>query len=279
MKRKLPQQTVGAKPDSKFSVSISALNRWNPGIKAAVDEGNSISIMGVIGEDFMGEGITVKSISNQLRRIGNNDVVININSPGGDFFEGLAIYNLLREHPKDVTVNILGLAASAASTIAMGGDTVKIARAGFLMIHNAWAIAMGDKHDLRDVADYLDPLDKAYAEILTARAGMDRKTVLDMMDKETWFSGEKAVSLKLADELLASDASKSGARQEFESNLSIRTLDTILAKSGVTRSERNKLFKSLTTTRDAGDDGTRDAAMQQELGALTSYFQSIKCEV
>ncbi|MFT2622165.1 head maturation protease, ClpP-related, partial [Escherichia coli] len=74
------------------------------------------------------------------------------NSPGGDMFEGLAIYNLLREHEGEVNVKVLGLAASAGSVIAMAGDTVQIARAGFLMIHNAWVVAMGNRNDLRELA-------------------------------------------------------------------------------------------------------------------------------
>ncbi|MBN0106041.1 Clp protease ClpP, partial [Pseudomonas aeruginosa] len=90
-----------------------------------------------IGYDWWtGEGVTAKRIAGALRAIGGDvDVTVNINSPGGDVFEGLAIYNLLREHKGKVTVRVLGLAASAASFIAMAADEVKIARAGFLMIH------------------------------------------------------------------------------------------------------------------------------------------------
>lgn len=71
------------------------------------------------------------------------DVTVNINSPGGDMFEGLAIYNLLREYQGKVTVKVLGIAASAASVIAMAGDDIQIGRGAFLMIHNCWVVAMG----------------------------------------------------------------------------------------------------------------------------------------
>lgn len=88
----------------------------------------------------MGEGVTAKRISAALRAIGEQDIVVNLNSPGGDMFEGLAIYNLLRAHSGKVTVNILGIAASAASIIAMAGDEIKMGRGAFLMIHNCWAM-------------------------------------------------------------------------------------------------------------------------------------------
>lgn len=106
----------------------------------------------------MGRGVTAKRISAALRAIGNNDVVVNINSPGGDMFEGLAIYNLLRSHSGKVTVNILGIAASAASIIAMAGDEVQMGRGAFLMIHNCWAVGVGNRHDFAKLANDLAPL-------------------------------------------------------------------------------------------------------------------------
>ncbi|WP_034085582.1 head maturation protease, ClpP-related, partial [Pseudomonas aeruginosa] len=111
-------------------------------------------------------------IAGALRAIGGDvDVTVNINSPGGDVFEGLAIYNLLREHKGKVTVNIIGLAASAASFIAMAGDEIRIGRAAFLMIHNAWLIAMGNRNDLREIADWLEPFDMTLADIYAQRTG------------------------------------------------------------------------------------------------------------
>ena len=126
----------------------SAMERWNGGIKAAKSDDNSISVFDVIGADWYGDGVTASRIAAALRAIGGADVTVNINSPGGDMFEGLAIYNLLREYDGKVTVKVLGLAASAASIIAMAGDEVQIGRGAFLMIHNCWVYAMGNRHDL-----------------------------------------------------------------------------------------------------------------------------------
>ena len=136
----------------------TALDRWQPGVQAAADTDNSISSYDVIGEDFWtGEGVTVKRIDAALRKIGNRDVVVNINSPGGDVFEGIAIYNRLREHPAQVHVRVLGLAASAASIIAMAGDKIEVGEAAFIMIHNAWVMAVGNRHDMAEVAAFLEP--------------------------------------------------------------------------------------------------------------------------
>ncbi|MBN8956897.1 MAG: Clp protease ClpP, partial [Rhizobiales bacterium] len=160
--RDLPRATFNVRSDVRSLPAPKALDRWRPSVQAkAADADNTISILDVIGEDFWtGEGVTVNRVTAALRSIGNRDVVVNINSPGGDFFEGLAIYNVLRDHPAKVTVKVLGIAASAASVIAMAGDEVLIARAGFMMIHNTWIIAMGDRNDLREVADWLEPFDQ-----------------------------------------------------------------------------------------------------------------------
>src|SRR5690606_15536984 len=132
-------------PDRRVSAFTTdgALSRWNPGVRAAAEDSEtSITIYDVIGEDYWtGGGVTVSRIDGALRKIGNRDVTVFINSPGGDVFEGIAIYNRLREPPANVTVKIMGLAASAASIIAMAGDRIEIGTASFLMVHNAWVVA------------------------------------------------------------------------------------------------------------------------------------------
>src|SRR5690606_15957176 len=174
-KRALPGVPMGRpQMDVHSHISPRAMERWDPAIRAAAEEDDerTISMFDVIGQDFWtGEGVTTKRIAAALRNMGAGPVTVNVNSPGGDMFEGLAIYNLLREHKGEVTVKVLGLAASAASVIAMAGDTVQVARAGFLMIHNAWVCACGNRHDMRDIADTLEPFDRAMADIYAARTG------------------------------------------------------------------------------------------------------------
>ena len=184
-----------------------AIDRWNPGVKAAAEGEASISIYEIIGEDpWTGGGVTVKRVDGALRSIGaNKDVTVNINSPGGDVFEGIAIYNRLREHQGRVNVKVLGLAASAASIIAMAGDNIEIGASSFLMIHNAWVLAVGNRHDMREIADFLEPFDRALADVYVARAKQELADVQAAMDSETWFNGSQAVELGYADALLAAD--------------------------------------------------------------------------
>lgn len=264
MKRQgLPRANISVRSDMRTALSPQALDRWAPGVRAAGDAANEIAIFDVIGVDFWtGDGVTAKRVAAQLKAIGDAAVTVNINSPGGDFFEGLAIYNLLREHPGDVSVNVLGMAASAASVIAMAGDTVRIARAGFLMIHNTWVIAAGDQHALREVADWLIPFDQASAELYAARSGQKVADVQAMLDRETWLKGEEAVAKGFADDLLASDAVDSvSVDAAARSTPAAHKLNEILAKAGVPRSERRQLIMALKgDTQNAVAAGTQNAA-------------------
>jgi len=221
----------------------SAMDRWNGGIKAAKSDENSISVFDVIGADWYGDGVTASRIAAALRSIGGADVTVNINSPGGDMFEGLAIYNLLREYEGKVTVKVLGLAASAASIIAMAGDEVQIGRGAFLMIHNCWVYAMGNRHDLQQIAADMMPFDKAMNDIYGARTGLDAATIDAMMDAETYIGGSDAVEKGFADRLLAADEIADG---DDSPAAALRKLDAMLAKTDAPRSERRKLLKALT---------------------------------
>ncbi|MFJ5159453.1 head maturation protease, ClpP-related [Pantoea sp. NPDC088449] len=221
----------------------SAMDRWNGGIKAAKSDENSISVFDVIGVDWYGDGVTASRIAAALRSIGGADVTVNINSPGGDMFEGLAIYNLLREYEGKVTVKVLGLAASAASIIAMAGDEVQIGRGAFLMIHNCWVYAMGNRHDLQQIAADMVPFDKAMNDIYGARTGLDTATIDAMMDAETYIGGSDAVDKGFADRLLSADEI---ADDDDSPAAALRKLDAMLAKTDAPRSERRKLLKALT---------------------------------
>lgn len=251
--RTLPALDLGVVAASAIELSATALARWDETIQAAdTSADNVISIMGTIGEDIWGEGITARRVANSLRAIGARDVVANINSPGGNMFEGLAIYNVFRQHPHKVTINVLGVAASAASVIAMAGDEINVAKAGFLMIHNANVPDAGNRHDKREIADKLEQFDSAMAGLYADRTGMARAKIAAMMDDETFMTGEEAVAQKFADALLPGDAVKHGPKAEMSA---LRRLDAALAKGDrMPRAERRALFQELTAKPRAGDD-------------------------
>lgn len=245
--RNLPELKAERLPTiCAFEPDADAIDRWNAGIMAASQSTeNTISILDIIGEDYWtGNGVTSKRVAAALRAIGDQEVYVDLNSPGGDFFEGVAIYNALRAHPKKVTVRILGLAASAASVIAMAGDEIQIGKAGFLMVHNAWVVAVGNRHDLAEAAKTMEPFDDAMATVYSERAGVKKAKAAEWMDNETWFNGEQAVDAGLADEFLpadqvAEDSVKSTAAKSINAT---RRVEALLAKSGIPRDERRSLI-------------------------------------
>lgn len=277
--RKLPSAKINVRPGLRSELAPAALDRWNSSVKSAADDAdNTISILDPIGEDWFGDGVTAKRISAALRNIGKKDVVVSINSPGGDYFEGLAIYNLLREHPAKVTVKIVGIAASAASVIAMAADEVQIARAGFIMIHNTWVVAVGDRHALRDVADWLEPFDVTATDIYAARTGLDEKEIGRMLDRETWIGGADAVDKGFADSLLSADEIESKANNSIASRqqAAAHKFDTLLARANVPRSERRELLQALKGGMPGATvTGMQDAAVLAEVSDLLASIKSI----
>jgi ATP-dependent protease ClpP protease subunit len=274
----LPQAFLGQNPRVRSDFSAGVINRWNPDVRLAGEESDaSISILDPIGSDWFGEGVTVKRIQAALRAIGDREVTVLINSPGGDYFEGLAIYNALREHKQAVHVKILGLAASAASVIAMAGDSIKIARAGFLMIHNAWVIAAGDRHAMREVADWLEPFDAAAVDIYAARSGLDPAEIAKMLDRETWIGGQAAVDQGFADDLLPSDQLDASARQEAGRSLRAeKKFEILAARAGLSRSEGREILAGLKVGKlDAAQNGKPDAAVLQEVQGLLERLKQI----
>lgn len=252
--KNLPAAPMG-RPSASVRSEIlpRAFERWNPGLRAAVaeeEQDRSISIYDAIGYDYWtGEGVTARRVASALRTLGAGPVTVNVNSPGGDMFEGLAIYNLLREHKGDVTVKVLGVAASAASIIAMAGDTVQIARAAFFMVHNSWVIAAGNRNDLRETADWLEPFDAAMADIYVARTGADTKAITKLMDAESWIGGSAAIEQGFADELLPSDQVGQGdAKTQAHA---ARRLEAALRASGIPKSEAMRLISEFKSS--AGD--------------------------
>ncbi len=270
--RQLPEiraeRRLGA---AQFDMRPDALERWEPEVRAAGNDANSISIYDSIGENWEGTGVTVKRISAALRAIGEKDVVVNINSPGGDFFEGVAIYNLLREHQGRVTVQVMGLAASAASVIAMAGDEILMGDGSFLMIHNAWAVAIGNRHDMADAAKLLEPFDTAMAKVYAARSGVTEAEAARMMDEETWIGAAQAVEDGFADGLLDGAAATKDAKQASGGRKALALVEAAMAKAGHSRSMRRDTLKSLFNGKPSAAEpakpsaGIEDAALLQNL--------------
>lgn len=159
-----------------------------------------VSIDGPIGQDWYGDGITAKRFRADLTALGDvSEILVRINSPGGEVFDGFSIYNALKEHKAKVRVHIDGLAASIASVIAMAGDEIQMGVGAMFMVHSPWTIAMGDADNMRATADMLDKVSVGLVDAYVARTSQSRKTVEGWMDGETWFTRDEAVAAGLAD--------------------------------------------------------------------------------
>lgn len=153
-----------------------------------------IWLYGPVGETMWGDGISARSFSKELAALNGVDQIdLHVNSEGGSVFEGLAIYNLLKNHKARVVVSIDGWAASIASVIALAGDEIRIAANGWMMIHNPSGMAWGDSAEMRKTADLLDQIKGSLVDTYIARTGKSEKDVVAWMDEETWFDARAAV--------------------------------------------------------------------------------------
>lgn len=168
-------------------------------------EGDSAELLfyGPIAEEsWWGDEVTPRQFADDLKALGNvGSIRVRMHSPGGDVFAAHAIHSQLKAHPAKVTVYIDGLAASAASVVAMAGDTVIMPRNAMMMIHNPWTITWGDARDLRSMADVLDKVRDSIIAAYEAKTGLDRNRLIGLLNSETWMTAAEAKDLGFADEI------------------------------------------------------------------------------
>ena len=159
-------------------------------------------------ETWFGDEVTPGLFRDELQSC-EGDITVWINSPGGDVFAAAQIYNMLMEYPGNVDVRIDGIAASAASVIAMAGNKVSMSPVAMMMIHNPMTVAMGDKKVMQQAIDMLDEIKESIINAYELKTGQSRTKIAHMMDAETWFNAKKAVELGFADDILyAGDSDK-----------------------------------------------------------------------
>lgn len=183
---------------------------WNWVKNSVPDEfGNTRTLYldGQISEEtWWGDEVTPEAFRKELFE-DSGDITLWINSPGGDCFAAAQIYNMLMEYPGKITVKIDGLAASAASVIAMAGSRVCMSPVAILMIHNPATVAMGDTEAMKKAIGMLNEVKEIIINAYELKSGMDRAKISKMMDSETWLNAKKAVEPGFADEVLYGEAS------------------------------------------------------------------------
>jgi ATP-dependent protease ClpP protease subunit len=160
-----------------------------------------LKLYGTIGASLLGGSVSAADLVEELDARPDEAVALYINSGGGDVFEGVAIYNALRRHNGRVTVYVDGLAASAASLVAMAGDEVVMPANTMMMVHNPWTFAIGDADELRKSADILDKMRDALVSAYRAKTGLGDDDLKALLADETWLTAQEAVAWKFADRI------------------------------------------------------------------------------
>ena len=196
------------------------------------DETRTLYLSGEISDEtWFGDEVTPRLFKDELMT-GSGDITLWINSPGGDVFAAAQIYNMLMDYPGQVTVKIDGLAASAASVIAMAGSQVEMSPVAMMMIHNPITVAIGDSKEMQKAIDMLAEVKESIVNAYEIKTGLSRNKISRLMDAESWFNAKKAVELGFADSILYTDEGP-------EKNLDVDAM--LFSRAAVTNSLLTKL--------------------------------------
>lgn len=184
-------------------------------------------------ETWYGDEVTPELFRSELQA-GSGDITVWINSPGGDVFAAVQIYNMLMDYKGSVTVKVDALAASAASVIAMAGTTVQMSPVAMMMIHNPMTIAIGDSEEMKKAGMMLDEVKESIMNAYEIKTGLNRSKLSNLMNAESWFNARKAVELGFADEILTDTDSVRKDRNGVAAGM-------MFSRAAVTNSLLNKL--------------------------------------
>lgn len=177
---------------------MKAFWKW---ITNEIDENRILAINGIIAEEsWFDDEVTPRLFKSELLN-GKGDITVWINSPGGDCIAAAQIYNMLLDYKGKVHVKIDGLAASAASVIAMAGDTVEMSPVSMLMIHNPMTVALGDVKDMKKAIELLNEIKESIINAYEIKTGLSRNKISKLMDDETWMDANKALELGFIDSI------------------------------------------------------------------------------
>lgn len=195
-------------------------------------DGPELLIEGTIAsETWLGDEITPKQFRADLKEQGcGKNIIVKINSPGGDPFAACAMYEALKEYPGKVTVKVVGLAASAASVVAMAGDEILMAPGASMMVHKSWVNVCGNEDELAEIIEELKVIDAGMIQIYARRTGHDVQAIREMIaDGDHWMDAEEAVETGFADGIIDHNAELKAATQYAAS----------IARHGLLKAARN----------------------------------------
>lgn len=284
------QEILALHPKNKLDVlaKSKAATLWQP--VALQESKHAIYVLDFVGLEYYedkvnrgldwvsGDPITAEMVARRLSWAEGAPVTVYINSQGGSMLEGQAIYNLLKQYSGHVTVKIIGIAASAASLIAMGGDEIEIAPNGTLMIHNAMCPWFGNRHDFAALVENLKVFDNSMAKIYQEKTGLAIDELLAYMDKETYFNAQEALQKGFVHRIFEENALPvlEGTGVALAARVKV---DSLLAQLGLQPDERLALLSAVqgggSHVESSQSDGDGDGvdlsllAMQLNLAALS----------
>lgn len=255
----------------------SPFNRGNekPGLKIVRnDASNSAEIL--IYDEIGYWGIQAADFIRQLAELTASTIDVRINSPGGSVFDGIAIFNAIRQHKAHIVTHVDALAASIASVIALAGDEVKIAKNAYLMIHEPWTLTAGNSTQLRKDADTLDKFGDTILATYVTKSGADPKEVRQLMQDESWLNADEALELGFVDEVVDTSEVKASfdlsvfnhvpaalAGSAKQPEPTVRDIERALRDAGLSRSAARAAaaagFQALTGQWDAVDEAVLTA--------------------
>lgn len=250
--------------------------QWkNQAMEPEMSEARTLFLNGTIAEEsWFDDDVTPGLFKDELFA-GEGDVTVWINSPGGDCIAAAQIYNMLKSYPGKITVKIDGLAASAASVIAMAGDEVLMSPVSMMMIHNPATVAFGDHAEMQKAIGMLDEVKESIINAYVIKSGLSRAKLSHLMDAETWMNANKAVELGLADGVLGSENPEvdTDAKDVTAAMFSRRAVNNVLinkitakyAKEKQSAPERAKIPKPV-------NNGPTAASLRARMDLIEKYI-------
>lgn len=232
-----------------------------------------LTLNGTIAEEsWFDDDITPQIFKDELNS-GTGNITVWINSPGGDCVAAAQIYNMLMDYKGNVTVKIDGIAASAASVIAMAGNTVLMSPVSTMMIHNPATVAMGDHNDMQKAIEMLNEVKESIINAYEIKTGLSRAKLAHLMDAETWMNANKAVELGFADGIIArenpnTDSDEDDEEDEDEKEKKKSPCDSVLfSRKAINTALQNKLKKHYSKNV-SGNAGTDITDLEKRLNLL-----------
>lgn len=228
----------------------------------------TLFLNGTIAEESWFDDDVTPQVFKEELCAGSGDITVWINSPGGDCVAAAQIYNMLMDYPGNVTVKIDGIAASAASVIAMAGTSVLVSPVSMMMIHNPATVAFGDTAEMEKAISMLSEVKESIINAYEIKTGLSRAKLSHLMDAETWMDAHSAVELGFADDILK----RSSEDAEEEENLAVERTPMMFSRAAVTNSLMDKLATKCHIQKTTEKTGRSVDALMERLNLIRQHL-------